>query len=106
MARTTCKLRISRERKMHVFWAGAAMTLVATITWANAHLFGENSLITKPSAQMGPSEAIVVLVAQSRGVVASLNADSLIVSASNASSLEEDCATLEATELPSRVDDL
>jgi len=91
---------------MHVFWAGAAMTLVATSTWANPHLFGIKLAITNPSAQMRPAEEIVVPLAQIRRVVPSLNAGSLIVTATNASTLEEDSATLEATELPSQVDDL
>jgi unsaturated chondroitin disaccharide hydrolase len=85
---------------------GFVLLLLAGTAWGKSHVSGIKLAVTNPSSQERVAEDIVVRLSELRRIAPAFNAGSLIVTATNASTLAEDAAALEATELPSQVDDL
>jgi hypothetical protein len=91
---------------MRLFAITAAVLLSTSCLWASPHLFGIKVAITNPTAQNRPSEHIVIPISTLKKIAPEMKAGSLIVTATDAATLAEDGETLQATELPSQVDDL
>jgi unsaturated chondroitin disaccharide hydrolase len=62
--------------------------------------------VTNPTEQPRPQENIVVSVAALKAIAGDFKAATIVVTTSNAATLDEDAGTLETTELPSQADDL
>src|ERR1044072_3929947 len=62
--------------------------------------------VTNPTRQPRPQENIVVTVAELKRLAVDFKAGTLIVTTSDAATLEEDARTLQTFELPSQTDDL
>ncbi|HET6891908.1 MAG TPA: DUF4861 family protein, partial [Pyrinomonadaceae bacterium] len=62
--------------------------------------------VTNPTADVRPAENIVVSVAELRRIAPDFKPAAVIVTTSNASTIEEDTNTPQTIELPSQVDDL
>src|SRR5258708_3471570 len=77
-------------------------------SWAQAksHLLGIKIAVTNPSGDERRGEPVVIPIAELRKIAPDLRAGSLIVTVTHASDLQQDAATLQATEIPSQVDDL
>ena len=91
---------------MRRFAITTAVLLSASCLWASPHLLGIKIAITNPSAQNRPSEHIVIPISTLKKIAPEMKAGSLIVTATDAATLAEDSQILQATELPSQVDDL
>jgi unsaturated chondroitin disaccharide hydrolase len=83
-----------------------ASLLVAGSAVAEPHLLSIKLAVTNPTDQDRPAEPIVVSLPELRKIAPSLRAGTLIVTASDASTLAEDASAIQTTELPSQVDDL
>lgn len=83
-----------------------ASLLLAGSALAEPHLLSVKIAVTNPTDQERPAEPIVVSLAELRKIAPDLRAGSLMVTASDAATLNEDAAVLQAAELPSQVDDL
>src|SRR5437764_667908 len=83
-----------------------AVLLLAGSALAEPHLKGIKIAVTNPTAQERPAEDIVISIADLRKIAPDLRAGSLIVTVTDAATEVEDAAILQATELPSQVDDL
>ncbi|HEY6308552.1 MAG TPA: DUF4861 family protein [Candidatus Angelobacter sp.] len=73
---------------------------------ASSHLLGIKVSVTNPSAEERRAEPIVVPISALRKIAPDLRAGSLIVTVTRTPSLEQDEAAVQATEIPSQVDDL
>jgi unsaturated chondroitin disaccharide hydrolase len=62
--------------------------------------------ITNPTAQARAQENVVISVAALKAIASDFKAATIVVTTSNAATLDEDARTLEAVELPSQADDL
>jgi unsaturated chondroitin disaccharide hydrolase len=80
--------------------------LVAGSAWAEPHLKAIKIAITNPTAENRPAADITLSIADLRKAAPDFYAGSQIVTATDASTIEQDAAVLKATELPSQVDDL
>ena len=80
--------------------------LIASSLWASPHLRGIKISVTNPGDQVRVAEHIVIPFSELRRVAPDLNAGSLMVTATDATTVAEDAAVLQAAELPSQVDDL
>jgi unsaturated chondroitin disaccharide hydrolase len=69
-------------------------------------LKGIKIAITNPSGLARPASDVVVPIGELKRIAPDLMPGSLIVTATNAATFEDDAAVLEASELPSQVDDL
>ena len=96
-------LAIRRFAVATIVWLGLSCN-----TWAQAksHLLGIKIAVTNPSGDERRGEPIVIPIAELRKIAPDLRAGSLIVTVTHASDLQQDAATLQATEVPSQVDDL
>jgi unsaturated chondroitin disaccharide hydrolase len=84
----------------------AAVLLATSSLWASSHLLGIKVAIANQSPQNRPAEHIVIPISALKKIAPGLKAGSLIVTVTDAASLEEDNQVLQSTELPSQVDDL
>lgn len=84
----------------------ALFFLSSTTTWATPHLVGIKIAITNPTAQERSAEDIVISIADLRKIAPNLRAGQLIVTVTDSNNEAEDASKLEATEVPSQVDDL
>lgn len=73
---------------------------------AASHLRAIKVEVTNASDQERRAEPIVVSIPELRKIAPDLRAGSLIVTVTHAADLQQDAATLQATEIPSQVDDL
>ncbi len=73
---------------------------------AAPRLAGIKIAVTNPSGDVRHAEPVVISIAELRKIAPDLHAGSLIVTVTHTSSLQQDAATLQATEIPSQVDDL
>ena len=80
--------------------------LVAGSALAEPHLKVIKIAVTNSSAEDRPEADITLSIAELRKVAPDFYAGSQIVTATDASTVEEDAAVLKATELPSQIDDL
>lgn len=78
----------------------------STPSSAIPHLLGIKIAITNPTAQERPAEDIVIPIADLRKIAPDLRAGQLIVTVTDSNSEAEDATKLQATEVPSQVDDL
>jgi unsaturated chondroitin disaccharide hydrolase len=72
---------------------------------ASPALLGIKVSVTNPSDQARQREQVVIPIADLRKIAPNLRAGSLIVTATRSADVQHDAATIEATELPSQVDD-
>jgi unsaturated chondroitin disaccharide hydrolase len=82
------------------------LLLAAGSAWAKPHVAGIKIAVTNPTSQERRAENVVVSTELLRQIAPDLNAGSLIVTATNASTEAEDAAVMETVELPSQVDDI
>jgi unsaturated chondroitin disaccharide hydrolase len=83
------------------------VVLVATgSAWAEPHLKAIKIAVTNPTAESRPAADITLSMADLVKVAPDFYAGSQIVTATNAATVEQDAAVLQATELPSQIDDL
>src|SRR3954452_16689530 len=73
---------------------------------AAAHIKGIKLAVQNPTANAWPGANIVVRIADLRKIAPDFTPGSLIVTATDATSVEEDAAVLQTSELASQVDDL
>ncbi|HEV2962598.1 MAG TPA: DUF4861 family protein [Candidatus Angelobacter sp.] len=74
--------------------------------YAAPHLRGIKISVTNPSAEERRAEPVVISIPELRKIAKDLRAGSLIVTVTHTSDLQQDAAALQATEIPSQVDDL
>jgi unsaturated chondroitin disaccharide hydrolase len=84
----------------------AAGLLHSNTAHAASHLLSIKVSVTNPSAEERRAAPVVIPIAELRKVAPDLRAGALIVTVTHTRSLEQDAATLQATEIPSQVDDL
>jgi unsaturated chondroitin disaccharide hydrolase len=89
-------------------WAWVLMSFMAmtTIAWAEPHLKSIKLSITNPTDENRPAENIVLSVTELKKIAPDFYAGSQVVTASDASTVDDDATVLHPTELPSQVDDL
>ena len=75
-------------------------------TAANPRVKGLKLSITNPTDELHQHENIVVSVAELKRIAPDFRAGDIVVTTSDAATLEEDARTLQTTELPSQADDL
>lgn len=80
--------------------------LFSTSAQAASHLKNIKIAVTNPSGEERLAEPVVISIPELRKVAPDLRAGSLIVTVTHTSDLQQDAATLQATEIPSQVDDL
>jgi hypothetical protein len=73
---------------------------------AGSPLLGIKVSVTNPSAQERHAEPVVIPISELRKVAPGLRAGALIVTVTHSKSVDEDAAAIQATEVPSQVDDL
>lgn len=74
--------------------------------WARPHIKVIKIAVTNPSATARPAADVVIAIPELRKIDPGFTPGSLVVTATNAATLEEDAAELQTAELPSQVDDL
>src|SRR3954462_9639409 len=79
---------------------------LSSMAFAKSHLEGIKIAVSNPTDLNQPSAKVVVPFSALQKIAPQLNAGSVIVTATQAASIEEDAAILEADELPSQCDDL
>jgi unsaturated chondroitin disaccharide hydrolase len=80
--------------------------LINSKAHADSHLKGIKVAVTNPSAVDRRAEPIVIPISELRKIAPDLRAGTLIVTVTRTASLEQDAATIQASEIPSQVDDL
>src|ERR1700674_2894694 len=80
--------------------------LSCTSAYAGSHVLGIKVSVTNPSAEERHAEPVVIPIAELRKVAPGLRAGALIVTVTHTKNVEEDAAAIQATEIPSQVDDL
>jgi unsaturated chondroitin disaccharide hydrolase len=84
----------------------AACLLASSTANAASHLLGIKLSVTNPSSEERRAEPVVIPIAALRKIAPNLRAGALIVTVTHTQSLEQDAAAIQATEVPSQVDDL
>ncbi|MGA3237568.1 MAG: DUF4861 family protein [Bryobacteraceae bacterium] len=84
----------------------ALMALTAALVTAAPRTRVIKLAVTNPTAAVRPAEDIVVSVSALKRIAPDFSAGSVIVTTSNAATLDQDARTLEVTELPSQADDM
>jgi unsaturated chondroitin disaccharide hydrolase len=82
------------------------LTLPGTTAFAGSRVLGIKLSVTNPSNQERRGEPVVVPIAELRKIAPGLRAGSLVVTVTQSRNLQEDAAAIQATEIPSQVDDL
>jgi unsaturated chondroitin disaccharide hydrolase len=85
---------------------GFLTVLLNGVLWAEPHLAGIKIAVTNPASTPRTAEKIVIPVAKLRSIAPDFNAGSLIVTVTDAATEAEDSRVLQASEVPSQVDDL
>ncbi|HWX53579.1 MAG TPA: DUF4861 family protein [Verrucomicrobiae bacterium] len=80
--------------------------LCSATAQTTSRLEGIKIAVTNPSADERRAEPVVVPIAELRKIAPGLRAGSVIVTVTHTSNLQQDAAALQATEIPSQVDDL
>src|SRR5215471_1665153 len=86
--------------------ASMAGLLLSVPACASSHLRGIKVSVTNPSGEERRAEPVVIPISTLRKVAPDLRAGALIVTVTHSQNLEQDAATMQATEVPSQVDDL
>ena len=84
----------------------AVLLVVSGLAWGKSHVVGIKVAVTNPSHEERIASDVVIPMAALRKIAPSIDASSLIVTATNASTAEQDAVELQAEELPSQADDL
>src|SRR5215510_12800912 len=103
---TISNLQRAHYRLCHALCCALLFFLSSITSSATPHLFGIKIAITNPSAEERRGEPVVIPISTLRKIAPDLRAGSLIVSVTRTSDLQQDAAALQATEIPSQVDDL
>jgi unsaturated chondroitin disaccharide hydrolase len=82
-----------------------ALTFSA-VAHAGPRLLGIKIAVTNPSEEERRAEPVVIPISELRKVAPDLRAGSLIVTVTRTTDLQQDAAAIQATEIPSQVDDL
>src|SRR5215831_13095693 len=101
--KSACATRFSRARLVLRCFG---LLLFVGPAHAGSHLLGIKVSVTNPSGEERRSEPVVIPISALRKIAPDLRAGSLIVSISHSSDLQQDAVALQATEIPSQVDDL
>src|SRR5260221_4246324 len=80
--------------------------LFSATAHAGPRLLGIKIAVTNPTGEERRAEPVVIPIPELRKVAPDLRAGSLIVTVTHTADLQQDAATLQATEFPSQVDDL
>ena len=80
--------------------------LFVPMGWSEPHLKCLKAAVTNPTDQNRPAEDVVISIPELRKIAPDFYAGSQIVTATDASTVEDDENVLHASELPSQVDDL
>jgi unsaturated chondroitin disaccharide hydrolase len=94
------------RKLLYAIWAVLLSTALASPASAQSHIKVIKIAVTNPTGIQHNAEDIVLSVPALRKIAPDFTPASVIVTTSNAATLEEDAATLETQELPSQVDDL
>ncbi|HEX7961708.1 MAG TPA: DUF4861 family protein, partial [Terriglobales bacterium] len=100
------KKKFGRECCRNGLWYVLFLLCIPTASSATEHLFGIKIAVTNPTAQERPAEDIVIPIPDLRKIAPDLRAGQLIVTVTDSRTEAEDAAKLQATEVPSQVDDL
>jgi unsaturated chondroitin disaccharide hydrolase len=98
--------------KMRAKYILTILLLLGCLLWgagstaANPRVKGLKLSITNPTDELHQHENIVVSVAELKRIAPDFRAGDIVVTTSDAATLEEDARTLQTTELPSQADDL
>src|SRR5438445_5844625 len=106
VAKTTFDLRMRMRNLINVTKLAGLCLLLSISAAASPALLGIKVSVTNPSDQERRHEQVVIPIAELRKIAPNLRAGSLIVTATKSADVQQDAATIEATELPSQVDDL
>ena len=82
------------------------LILAAHAPCAAAHIKNIKLAIINPSPEARPAANVVIPILEIRKIARDFAPGAIVVTATDASTLEEDAATLQTAELPSQVDDL
>ena len=80
--------------------------LLCAAAHASPYLLGIKVSVSNPSAEERRAEPVVIPISALRKIAPDLRAGSLIVTVTHTRDLEQDAAAIQATEIPSQVDDL
>ncbi len=96
------------QRRISSVLASVALLLLALLTnlQATPRIKVIKLAVTNPTSQPRPQENIVLSVSELKGRAPDFKAGTVIVTTSDAATLEEDARTLQTLELPSQADDL
>src|SRR6266849_5247993 len=93
-------------RKAYFRWLCLLPILFAGPAWGAQQIKNIKVAVSNPSSAARTAADIVISIAEIRKVAPDFKPGALIVTVSDASTLEEDAAVLQTKELPSQVDDL
>ncbi|MBI3646467.1 MAG: DUF4861 family protein, partial [Acidobacteriales bacterium] len=82
------------------------LLLIACPVWCGQRIQGIKVAIENPTGAARPAADVVVSIPVLLKIAPDLTLGSLMVTATGAATLAQDAATMEATEIPSQVDDL
>jgi len=88
-----------------LLWLCLFVPVTASGAWSAPHIKTLKLALTNPADESRAHENVVVSVAELRRVAPDFRAFACVVTTTDASTLEEDARTLQATELPSQADD-
>ena len=96
---------VSKIISRRVIWA-AVLSLAASSAWSSEKIKGIKLGVVNPTETARPAANVVVSINDLRKIAPDITPGALIVTATNAATVNEDAAILATTELPSQVDDL
>src|SRR5882724_3752027 len=106
VAKITFDLRMRMRNLIKVIKLAGLCLLLSLTAAASPALLGIKVSVTNPSDQERRREQVVIPIADLRKIAPNLRAGSLIVTATKSANVQQDAATIEASEPPSQVDDL
>lgn len=94
------------QRKFISVVCAVLACLLAPMAWPESHLKCLKIAVTNPTGENRPAEDVVISIPELRKIAPDFYAGSQIVTATDASTVQDDENVLQASELPSQVDDL
>jgi len=91
---------------MSRFLFAGLLCMFAGLAWGRPNIKNIKVSIANPSPDARPGADVVISIAEIRKAAPDFTPASVVVTATDAATLEEDAATLQTKELPSQVDDL
>src|SRR5882724_7319802 len=92
--------------KMSRFLFAGLLCMLAGLAWGRPNIKNIKVAIANPSPDARPGADVVISIAEIRKAAPDFTPASVVVTATDAATLEEDAATLQTKELPSQVDDM